>query len=565
MSKGEDRKEDPDAVRGRNDSSGMLVQAGILAAAGIVVRIIGLLYRSPLTGIIGDEGNGYYNYAYNCYVVILLISAYSIPSAISKVIAERLALGETRNAQRIFHGALCYVLLVSGAFSLFVFFEAKLLTFGHSVTVLRVFSPTILLFGFLGVLRGFFQARRTMVPTSISQILEQIVNAVVSLAAAWLFIRGAGAGAGETEKAVRGAVGSALGTGAGVLAALLFMVVVYFRSRREIVSQMEKDEDRNPEPVRNIMKLLFVTVTPFILSTFIYNFSTMLDQTIFQRILIHVRHYTEQNTAIAYGIFSTKAVVIANIPIALANALSSAMMPNLSASYARRDLDETGSIVSRALHCTMIISVPCAAGLVALAKPVMMLLFPQRSSLDQAAALLAGIAVTVVFYSISTVTNAVLQAIGKMNLPVYNALTALLVQGAVLALLLLFTGLDNRALVIATILYSALMCLLNHRAMSSRLRVSIDLRRFFGAPFAASLVMAVMSRLVYGGTSFLLGRLLTPGGYLMNLLALLPALFVAVLLYSLLLIRLHGVTREELMQMPKGAALVRLLEKIRIL
>ena len=161
------------------------MQAGILAAAGIIVRIIGLLYGSPLTGIIGDEGNGYYSQAYNCYTIILLISSYSIPSAISKVIAQKLGVGEYRNAQRIFHCALIYVIVVGGAASLLMFFGAGILVEGNSIPVLKIFAPTIFFFGLLGVLRGYFQAHKTMMQTSVSQIIEQLCNAIVSLSAAY--------------------------------------------------------------------------------------------------------------------------------------------------------------------------------------------------------------------------------------------------------------------------------------------------------------------------------------------------------------------------------------------
>ena len=535
----------------------MLAQAGILAAAGIIVRIIGLLYRSPLTSIIGDEGNGYYNSAYNCYTIILLISAYSIPSAISKVMAEKLALGRERDAQRIFRGAILYVLIVSGAFSVFLFFGAGLLTVGQAVTVLRVFSPTILLFGLLGVLRGYFQARRTMVPTSISQILEQIVNAVVSILAAWLFIRMAGSGADETTRAVRGAVGSALGTGAGVLTALVFMAVIYLKQRRKKDALPAEELSQEPEPMKNIMKLLFLTVTPFILSTFIYNFSTMLDQTIFQRILLHLRGSRESVLMASYGVFSTKAVVIANIPIALSSALSSAMMPNLSGSFATGDKRDSARIVRRAMNVTLMVSIPCATGLAVLARPVMQLLFPQKNSLDEASVLLAGMAVTVVFYSISTVTNAVLQAIGRMNLPVINAAAALLIQGVILALLLIFTDMDNGALVIAAIIYSGLMCLLNHRSLQKHLPVRLNIRHALYLPVLSSTVMAAAALGVY---ELILGR-----EYLVNLLALAPAILAAVWVYALLLIRLGGIGEKDIRRLPKGRLMVGFLKKIRIL
>ena len=170
----------------KND--GFIMQAGILAITGILVRVIGILYRAPLTGIIGDEGNGYYTSAYNIYTIILLISSYSIPSAISKVIAQRLALREYRNAHKIFRCSILYVFIVGGVASLVAFFAAPWLVETNSTIVLRVFAPTIFLSGFLGVLRGYFQAHRTMLQTSFSQIIEQILTAVVSLGAAYLLI-----------------------------------------------------------------------------------------------------------------------------------------------------------------------------------------------------------------------------------------------------------------------------------------------------------------------------------------------------------------------------------------
>ena len=176
----------------KSSKQNIIAQATILMVAGILVRIIGVLYRSPVTSIIGDEGNGYYSLAYNIYAMVLLISSYSIPMAVSKVVSGKLALKQYREAHKVFRCALFYVLIVGGVASIFTFFAAPLLVPGsqaNAVPVLRVLSPAIFLSGFLGVLRGYFQAHSTMMPTSVSQILEQIMNAVVSIGAAVLFIR----------------------------------------------------------------------------------------------------------------------------------------------------------------------------------------------------------------------------------------------------------------------------------------------------------------------------------------------------------------------------------------
>ena len=153
------------ASKNNNTSSNFIKQAGILAMAGIIVRIIGILYRSPLVAIIGDKGNGYYNTAYVIYTIILLVSSYSIPSAISKVIAARLALGEHKNAHRLFIASFIYVTIMGTIGSLVCYFFADKLVGPGAAQVLRVFAPTIFLSGFLGTFRGYFQAYHTMVYT----------------------------------------------------------------------------------------------------------------------------------------------------------------------------------------------------------------------------------------------------------------------------------------------------------------------------------------------------------------------------------------------------------------
>ena len=192
-------------------------QASILMVAGLIVRMIGLLYRSPMREIIGDLGNGYYGYAYTVYSILLLVSSYSIPMAISKLMAERIALKQYINANKLFKGALIYACIVGGIAALAAWFGGRfLLPAGgeNALLALKVLAPTIFLCAILGVLRGYFQAHGTMTPTSISQIIEQLINAIVSVGAAWLFIEWFATT--ETEEAIYGAAGGTLGTGAGV-------------------------------------------------------------------------------------------------------------------------------------------------------------------------------------------------------------------------------------------------------------------------------------------------------------------------------------------------------------
>lgn len=539
----------------KNKNNSFIMQAGILAAAGILCRIIGILYRSPLTGIIGDEGNGYYSSAYNIYAIILLVSSYSIPSAISKVIAQRLALKEYKNAHRIFHCALIYVIVVGGVASLFTYFGAGFLVEEHSVTVLRIFAPTIFLSGFLGVLRGYFQSHKTMVQTSISQILEQIANAGISILAAYLLMKSV-SGADTTEAAIRGAMGSAMGTGSGVLIALLFMTLVYSLNRKVIKKRIAKDESKTLLGYGQIFKIIIFMVTPVILSTFIYNFSTSLNQTIYTKILKNLDGYTASQIATSYGIFSGKAVVISNIPIAIASAISAAMIPNISGTYAQGDSKATKRLVDRATRTTMMIAIPAAIGLFVLARPVVQLLFPQPESIDIAAKLLQGLCITVIFYSLSTLTNAILQGIGKVNKPVVNAAAALVIQTIVLVILLLTTNLELYSLVIATIVYSLLMCIFNQRSVHKALGYQNDYMKSFILPFAVAAVMGIVAFGVYQGAYYLIQS---------NVISLVLAIGVAVIVYFAGILKTHVVSEKELQAMPKGYLLVSIAKKLKFM
>lgn len=540
----------------KND--GFIMQAGILAMAGIICRIIGILYRSPLAAVIGDEGNGYYGSAFNIYTIILLISSYSIPSAISKVIAGKLALKEYRNAQRIFHCAFIYVIAVGGVASLFAFIAAGfpgLLVEENAANVLRIFAPTIFFSGLLGVLRGYFQAHKTMVQTSVSQILEQILNAVISILAAYL-LKQTVIDKDLTTQAIYGAMGSALGTGAGVLIALAFMWLVYGMNRKMIARRIKRDKSGNILSYSEIFRIIFFLVTPFILSTFIYNFSTSLDETIYRKILKLVKDVDVAKIATWYGIYSGKAVVISNIPIAIASAMSAAMIPSISGKFATGDIKGTRAKVHTAILTTMLIAIPAAVGIGVLAKPVVSFLFPGQTSLDMAAGLLRALSITVVFYSLSTLTNAVLQGIGRVNIPVINAAIALAVQTVVLVPCLWFTDLNLYSLAIATIVYSLLMCILNGIAVRKSLNYKQDILKIFILPAGAS---AVMGAAAYGTYTGLFG--LTES----NVISLISAVIVGAAVYGVLILKTGVLTEKDIRSMPKGTKLAGLLKKMHLI
>lgn len=530
-------------------------QAGILAAAGIVSRIIGILYRSPLTSVIGDEGNGYYQSAYSIYTIVLLLCSYSIPSALSKIIAEKLAKKEYVNVQRIFHCALIYVFVAGSAACLFLLFGAGLFLEGQAAVVLRAFAPTVFVSGFVGVLRGYFQAHGSMLQTSISQILEQLLNAIVSILAAYLLIQAMGSG-DATETAIYGAVGSTIGTGTGVLVAFLFMLGTYLFNRGYIKSRLKKDTTGKADSYRVIFGMLLSMVTPIIISTFIYNFNVSFNLVVYTKTMVHFKGFTSAQAATQYGIFSGKALVILNIPIAIAAAMSSAMIPAIASSRAIGDGAATNRRIENAMFVTLLIAIPCAAGLFVLAKPVMQLLFPQKDSLELASRLLMMTAVTVIFDSLSALGNGILQGLGKVKIPVRNAAIALTLQSGLLAILLAFTDLNLYALVICLLIYSFTMFFLNTISVHKYTGLREDVTKLYVRPILAAAVMAAAAFAVYHAVYLVLPR---------NVIALVVAIGAAGAVYFVSVIKFHILTEDELDLIPFGGKIVTAAEKLHLM
>lgn len=538
-----------------NKKGSFIKQAGILAAAGIISRIIGILYRSPLTSVIGDEGNGYYQSAYSIYTIVLLLCSYSIPSALSKIIAEKLAQKEYRNVQKIFRCALLYVFVVGGIASIFLLFGAGLFLEGQAAVVLKAFAPTVFISGFVGVLRGYFQAHGSMLQTSISQIIEQLLNAVVSILAAYLLIRATGS-TDSTDKAISGAVGSTIGTGSGVLIAFIFMLCAYMLNHGYIKKRTARDQSGKVDSYRQIFGMLLSMVTPIIISTFIYNFNVSFNLVVYTKTMVHFKGFTSAQAATQYGIFSGKSLVILNIPIAIAVAMSSAMIPAIASSRAIGDERATNRRIENAMFVTLLIAIPCAVGLLVLAKPVMQLLFPQKDSLDLASRLLMMTAITVIFDSLSALGNGILQGLGKVKIPVRNAAVALTLQSGILALLLAFTDLNLYALVICLLIYSFTMFFLNTLSVHKYTGLKENVRKLYVWPVLAAFIMGAFAFATYHVIYMLLPR---------NVIALICAIAVAGIVYFICVIKLKILTEEELDLIPFGGKIVTVAEKMHLM
>lgn len=540
--------------------SNFIIQGGILAITGIISRLIGLLYRMPLQRTIGDAGMGYYAAAFQIYSIMLIISSYSLPTAVSKLVAARIARGHFRNARKIYRGALMFALLSGGATGLIVLFGAdslagSVMSLPKSAIALRMLAPTLLVVALMGVIRGYFQGMGSMMPTAFSQLIEQIVNAIVSvIAAIVLFSYGERVAAllHEPEFAPAwGAAGGTLGTGAGALAGLLILAVMLVSHNRSYNRNISKDPQKSTEEYGKIFRVLILTILPIILSTTIYNISDTLDQGIFNYIMDQKSLSAQK--AEMWGIFSTKYRVLTNVPIALSSALVSSMMPTLTASIERGERKQARHKVALATRFAMILSIPCAVGLAVLGRPIIALLF--KGEVDLPARLLMFGSVSVVFYSLSTLSNGVLQGIDKMKIPVRNALIALIVHLGILYVTLQIFNWKLYGVVVSCIMFGFLMCVFNWLSIRKHLDYKQEIVRTFVIPLIASLLMGVIVWVLY----FLLNKVLPMA------IAMVISIVAGACIYFVLLIKLKGVRESEIRAFPGGDFLVKIAIGFRLL
>lgn len=549
------------AVPEKKAGSNFIIQGSILAIAGIIVRLIGMLYRIPLANYIGDEGNGYYSAAYNIYSIMLILSSYSLPVAVSKMVSARLARGQYRNARKILRAALFYATIVGGVGFCALwfgsgFFAEHVIKMPYSAYALKVLAPTVWIMAYLGVLRGFFQGHSTMVPTAISQIFEQIVNAVISLLAAKsLFDLGVKSNLvyGSTEYSYAfGAAGGALGTGAGALTALILFVGLYLMYRPKMKRRIRKEQGTSAEGYGMITSTLFLTVVPIIVSSSLYNSSTVIDNILFGQIMTGLGE-TKQ-IASQWGIYSGKYHLLFNIPVAVANSLSSSLIPALSRAVAEKDRKQTLNRIASAIRFSMIIAIPSAVGLAVLAAPISNLLFPGRDNTDLIKMTCYGSSAVVV-YSLSTVTNAVLQGINRMKTPIRNAGISLVLHTVILFVMLRYLHMGIYGVLYANILFALFICILNARSIARFKRYRQEVKKTFLIPMVASAVMGAAAFGVYRAAYSIFGNLISTG----------ISVLVAVAVYFVLLILLKGVDAQELRSMPGGTRLSGLARKLHLM
>jgi len=537
-------------------SGNFLVQGSILAAAGIIVRLIGLFYKIPMTRALGDEGIGYYNIAYGIYNIGLILSSYSLPLAISKLVAARRIRKRYHDSQRVFLCGMVFGVIVGGLMTLILLFGADWITIHifnspSSALPLKVMAPTVLVFSIMGVIRGYFQGHGNMIPTSLSQIVEQIVNAIVSIAASYAFMRWF---ATRENPASYGAAGGTLGTLAGAVASLILLTVLMLYQRKAQARLLRIPQRIRVESWNRVALALVVTLTPIILSQFVYQLSGSVDDSMFG-LIMGQKGLGEKERMTLLGVYGGRYRLLSNVPVAIASSLGTSMIPSIVASRAQKRGGEVRYKIHLTVKFNMLIAIPCAVGMGVLAAPIMLLIFGSKNW-ELASSLLQIGAPAVVFFSLSTVTNSVLQGIDLMRKSVTHSAISLGIHVVLVYIMLKYLDWGVYGLVIGNVTFALVVCILNWISIGRHLHYKQETRTTFLLPLAASAVMGVVAYAAYYGINALVHS---------NKLALLVSVPLAMVVYGVLIVLLKAVTEDELVDMPFGRQLLRLCEKAHLL
>lgn len=539
-----------------------IAQGAILAVATVLTKVIGVIYRIPLANILGDAGNGFYGYAYQIYAMALMVSSLSLPTAVSKLVSAKLAAGQKRNSVRVFRCSMLFAVVVGAVITVAVFFGADAISVYAmksplSVYALQMLAPGLFLVAVMAVIRGYFQGLGSMMPTAVSQIIEQLIRAVISIAGASIFVdigTRAGEKAGEELLGpAYGAAGATLGTVLGALIALVFLIFVIWAYRGQMTRQYRTDRSGREDSYRHILKVLVLTAVPILFSTAIYNINQILDLTIFNHIM-DAQGYVEEEYMALQGIYSGKYDTLVNVPLSIPWALCSSVVPSLTAAVATRSRKLVHEKIDQTLRLTMVITIPCGVGFLVLASPLMVLLYNDASK-TPAYLLMLG-SVVVVLYGWSSISNSILHGLNHISSPAKNACIALVVHLAAFVVMMTAFKMNVYALAAGNIVFAACMCWLNQRKVHKVCGFRMNIMDTFIKPLIASAVMGIVTYAAHLALDLLIG-----GRWIPTIIA----IFIAMIVYVVVVLKIGTLSDEDIEALPMGARLLRLCRRLHLM
>ncbi len=521
---------------------GFLKGAAILGSAGLLVKLIGVIYRIPLQWIIGDDGLGVYHKAYPAYALLLMISTAGLPPAISKLVASREAVGDRAGANKVFKVALA-LLSVAGLIAsliLFVFSKQIAVLWAEDALAqmsIKYIAPAILFVSIMAAVRGYFQGLQNMIPTAVTQVVEQVGKVSLGLAFASIMI----------PKGIEyGAAGAILGVMVSEFIAMCVIIIYYF-AKREKSNSLSNSEEKSSDILKSILRL----AVPILIGASIMPLITFLDMKIITDRLLSIG-FSGETARPLFGIYTGRVNPLVNVPGTISLAFCVSIVAVISSSLAIKDLDEVKRNARLGFKMATLVGIPSAVGLGVLSTPIMNLLYFSSSAESNILAgnLLAILAGGVIFLSILQTLNGVLQGLGKVMVPV-----AALGTGAVVKVLLSYTLIGIPEIGIYGAPISTFACYFIAAVIDI-----VMVKRLTGVKFGfvecvlrPSVASAVMG-IVAWGIHYILE------GLLGNAFATLIAVLIGICVFVICIPIFRVLRRNEILGIPGGSKLVKIYD-----
>ena len=545
----EDTRDNEEKREGQQTSALLMKGATILVIAGIVSKIFGAIFRIPLTNMIGAEGQAYYSAAYAVYNLLFVIATAGFPVAISRMVSSRIAEGDFLNAHKSYKlamkvswalGIISFIVMFFGAGAIASAYknpgaEASM----KAISVALLFTPVV------ASMRGYYQGRQNMKPTGITEVIEQMMRVAVGLTLAYMFYK---------TNLQYAAAGATFGASAGIIAALVAMAVIYARDK-EPRSKLLEGSVVKAETDKKRLKELFAFLIPITIGASVMPIMFNIDAGIIVRRLL-ATGWDPVMAKKLYGLMGGFCDPIINLPNIFIDAICISLMPAVTTAFTLNNKKDMDDHIKTGLKTMMIITYPCAIGLIVLAKPILTMLYYRKyDEALLAVPALQILALSIITLSIMRTLQSCLQGIGKMMLPVYNLFIGAIVKAVSSYILLGIPAVNINGAAIGSVLAYVTAGILNFRALKKYTNVSLDMKSIFFRPLVAALIMGAAAIV-----SYKLLFLITSS----NAVSTLVSVMFAAAVYFVSAFLTGAVTKDEIELIPKGDLIYRLAVRLKV-
>ncbi len=525
----------------KNDKKTFVKGAFILGVAGLICKVIGAFFRIPLYNMLGD-GMQYYEAVYPYYSTLLVISSAGLPTAISRMVAERTAVGDLLGAKRVFRKSQLLLTGIGAVTTALMYFGADLLarsTVGPlAAPSFRMMAPALLIVSIMCSYRGYLQGLQQMTGTAMSQLAEQAGKLAIGLylAARWM-----------PRGLEYGAMGAVAGVTISELLALIVVGVFYLFRKRDI--ELCESTLSEPSGDKGIIRGLLAIAIPVTIGASIMPITGILDASLIKSTLMSIG-FDEAAASMRYVALRSNVTNIINMPAVLTIALAMSLVPAISAARTANDQKAIHTVSAMGIKLAMFIGIPCAVGLFALSAPAIDLLYTiDDQRLAIASALMRTSAIGVIFLSLVQTLTGILQGVGKQHIPVIN-----LFIGGVIKVVLMLTLMRNPAIEIQGAAISTTACyivagVLDAIYLIRYTKLKLNVLDTFIKPVVAALVM--------GGAAFFSYQLIHARIH-SNTIATAGAILIGAVLYLIGVVWMQMFSEEDLAFIPGGSILSKL-------